>query len=239
MRHFDAHGDHSESTQSAESVLDTERDLSGRPNLNSSNPSFPPLPSGGQHSESNAACFSWPNSTQLHGAVAGRENYFGNLQKGVFLGNPKRSPTGQQATTLLDLMIIRALHSKILHRCSLGTAIGFRIRMGTLTDIPAILVFVARKVHRKWLRDNQCLPTVLEVGSNLYMSAPAEIYHAAVVFIHLSCLVNRGQEVYGVMWMLWNFLIMVRQLKHLKSNYTLSSWMVYVEVIRALVHVLR
>ncbi|GJM95578.1 hypothetical protein PR202_ga12336 [Eleusine coracana subsp. coracana] len=42
-------------------------------------------------------------------------------------------------------MIIRAFHSKILRRFSLGTAIGFRIRKGTLTDIPAILVFVARK----------------------------------------------------------------------------------------------
>jgi hypothetical protein len=60
-------------------------------------------------------------------------------------------------------MIIRAFHSKILRRFSLGTAIGFRIRKGTLTDIPAILVFVARKVHKKWLSTAQCLPAALEV----------------------------------------------------------------------------
>jgi len=59
-------------------------------------------------------------------------------------------------------MIIRAFHSKILRRFSLGTAIGFRIRKGTLTDTPAILVFVARKVHRKWIIPTQCLPAALE-----------------------------------------------------------------------------
>jgi len=167
MRHFN--GNHSESTQLEESIKDTERNLNSHPNLNSSNPSLQPFPSGGQHSDSNAAHFSWPTSTQLHGAVEGRANYFGNLQKGVLPGNPDRLPPGQHATSLLDLMIIRAFHSKILRRCSLGTAIGFRTRMGTLTDIPAILVFVARKVHRKWLRHDQCLPTVLEVGSNLHL----------------------------------------------------------------------
>ncbi|MQL90794.1 hypothetical protein Taro_023395, partial [Colocasia esculenta] len=59
-------------------------------------------------------------------------------------------------------MTIRAFHSKILRRYSLGTAIGFRIRKGILTDIPAILVFVARKVHKKWLSHIQCLPSALE-----------------------------------------------------------------------------
>ncbi|KAF5935968.1 hypothetical protein HYC85_027097 [Camellia sinensis] len=91
-----------------------------------------------------------------------RENYFGNLQKGDLPETQGRLPTGQQATTLLELMTIRAFHSKILRRFSLGTAIGFRIRRGVLTDIPAILVFVARKVHRQWLNHIQCLPTALE-----------------------------------------------------------------------------
>ncbi|KAI6703084.1 hypothetical protein NL676_012220 [Syzygium grande] len=71
-------------------------------------------------------------------------------------------PMGQQATSLLELMTIRAFHSKILRRFSLGTAIGFRIRRGVLTDIPAILVFVARKVHKQWLSRIQCLPAALE-----------------------------------------------------------------------------
>lgn len=160
-RRSDIRGQRSGSTQSEESALDMERNVCGCPNLPSS-PSLQPYASGGQHPESNAAYFSWPTSTLLHGAAEGRANYFMNLQKGVLPGNLGRLPTGQQATTLLDLMTIRAFHSKILRRYSLGTAIGFRIRKGTLTDIPAILVFVARKVHRKWLNNIQCLPTALE-----------------------------------------------------------------------------
>ncbi|XP_038970201.1 protein NARROW LEAF 1-like [Phoenix dactylifera] len=137
-----------------------ERNIGSYPNL--PYPSLQPYASGSQHSESNAAYFSWPTSTQLHGAAEDRANYFRNLQKAVLPGNIDRLPTGKQAATLLDLMTIRACHSKILCRCSLGTAVGFRIRNGALTDIPAILVFVARKVHRQWLSHIQCLPRALE-----------------------------------------------------------------------------
>jgi hypothetical protein len=105
----------------------------------------------------------------MHGSAEGRANYFGNLQKGVLPGHLGRLPKGQQATTLLDLMIIRAFYSKILRRFSLGTAIGFRIRKGMLTDTPAILVFVARKVNKKWLRPTQCLPAALEVQMFFYI----------------------------------------------------------------------
>uniref|UniRef100_A0A1D1Z7U2 Protein deadlock n=1 Tax=Anthurium amnicola TaxID=1678845 RepID=A0A1D1Z7U2_9ARAE len=156
---------HSGSTQSDESGLDMEQNVYGQPNV-SNMPSSPPalqaFASGGQHSENNAAYFSWPTSTQLNDAAEGRANHFRNLQKGFMPGNIDRLPTVQQATTLLDLMTIRAFHSKILRRYSLGTAVGFRIRKGILTDIPAILVFVARKVHKKWLNHNQCLPSILE-----------------------------------------------------------------------------
>ncbi|GJN34979.1 hypothetical protein PR202_gb23698 [Eleusine coracana subsp. coracana] len=151
---------HAGSSQSEGSVLDMERNGC---NHNCCPSPLQPIASAGQHSESSAAYFSWPTtSTLMHGSAEGRANYFGNLQKGVLPGHLGRLPKGQQATTLLDLMIIRAFHSKILRRFSLGTAIGFRIRKGTLTDIPAILVFVARKVHRKWLSTAQCLPAVLE-----------------------------------------------------------------------------
>jgi hypothetical protein len=71
---------------------------------------------------------------------------------------------GKQATTLLELMTIRAFHSKILHQVSLGTATGFPIRKGGLTYIPVIRFFVAGKVHSQWLNHVQCLPAVLEVG---------------------------------------------------------------------------
>ncbi|XP_062203671.1 protein NARROW LEAF 1-like isoform X1 [Phragmites australis] len=159
MRSSDIWKAHAGSSQSEGSALDMERNGC---NHNCCPSSLQPIASAGQHSESSAAYFSWPTSTLMHGSAEGRANYFGNLQKGVLPGHLGRLPKGQQATTLLDLMIIRAFHSKILRRFSLGTAIGFRIRKGTLTDTPAILVFVARKVHRKWLSPTQCLPAALE-----------------------------------------------------------------------------
>lgn len=150
----------SDISKSEGSPLDMERN--GGSHHNCCPSPLQPVASAGQHSESSAAYFSWPTSTLMHGSAEGRANYFGNLQKGVLPGHLGRLPKGQQATTLLDLMIIRAFHSKILRRFSLGTAIGFRIRKGTLTDTPAILVFVARKVNKKWLRPTQCLPAALE-----------------------------------------------------------------------------
>ncbi|KAK3141519.1 hypothetical protein QOZ80_4BG0334960 [Eleusine coracana subsp. coracana] len=124
-------------------------------------PSMQPIASGCTHTESNAAYFLWPTSNLQHCAAEGRANYFGNLSKGL-LPKSGRLPKGQQANSLLDLMTIRAFHSKILRRFSLATAVGFRIRKGVLTDIPAILVFVARKVHKKWLIPTQCLPAIVE-----------------------------------------------------------------------------
>ncbi|KAL3523018.1 hypothetical protein ACH5RR_015852 [Cinchona calisaya] len=160
---LDLRFNHSGSSQSEESALDLEMNYCHRLNLNSSSP--PPLQafaSGGQLSDSNAAYFSWPTSSRLNDSAEDRANYFGNLQKGVLPETLGQLPKGQQATTLLELMTIRAFHSKILRRYSLGTAIGFRIKRGVLTDVPAILVFVARKVHRQWLNHIQCLPTALE-----------------------------------------------------------------------------
>ncbi|KAJ6748182.1 hypothetical protein OIU79_029330 [Salix purpurea] len=152
---------HSGSSQSEESALDLERNYCNHLPWSSLS-QLQPFASGGQHSESNAAYFSWPTLSRLNDAAEDRANYFGNLQKGLLPETLGRSPTGQQATTLLELMTIRAFHSKILRRFSLGTAIGFRIQRGILTGIPAILVFVARKVHRQWLSHVQCLPEALE-----------------------------------------------------------------------------
>lgn len=141
------------------------------------------IASGGQHSEISVAYFSWPISTLMHAAAEDRANYFANLQKGILPAHVGKLPTGQQSTTLLDLMTIRAFHSKILRCFSLGTAIGYRIREGILTDIPAILVFVAHKVHKKWLCHNQCLPSTLEVNSSFIYSWAWEWgFHAAFNF---------------------------------------------------------
>ncbi|XP_047307692.1 protein NARROW LEAF 1-like [Impatiens glandulifera] len=155
---------HSGTTPSAESALDLEKAYGNHPNQPPSSTSPPPqtFTSSGQHSESNAAYFSWPTSSRLTDAAEDRVNYFSTLQKGVLPETLGRLPSGHQATTLLELMTIRAFHSKILRRFSLGTAVGFRISRGVLTDIPAILVFVARKVHRQWLSHIQCLPAALE-----------------------------------------------------------------------------
>lgn len=153
------------SIPSEESSLDLEKYCcthSYRPS--SSQPSLQPHASGGQHCESSAAYFSWP--CRIKDDAEERANYFANLQKGVLPETIGQLPEGQRANTLLELMTIRAFHSKILRCYSLGTAIGFRIRRGVLTDIPAILVFVSRKVHKQWLTPIQCLPTALEVDSN-------------------------------------------------------------------------
>ncbi|KAJ7513331.1 hypothetical protein O6H91_24G000900 [Diphasiastrum complanatum] len=85
-----------------------------------------------------------------------------DLQKVAELYEADRKPSGLQAATLLDLMTIRAFHSKVLRRYSLGTALGFRTRKGVMTDIPAIIVFVVRKLHKQWLLDSQKLPVALE-----------------------------------------------------------------------------
>ncbi|KAK3042602.1 hypothetical protein RJ639_000854 [Escallonia herrerae] len=151
------------STPSEESALDLEKNCCNRSDLTSFNPpTIQPYASAGQHTGSNAAYFSWPTSSRLIDAAEERANYFANLQKGVLPQTLGRLPKGQQATTLLELMTIRAFHSKILRCYSLGTAVGFRIRGGVLTNTPAILVFVSRKVHKQWLSPIQCLPTALE-----------------------------------------------------------------------------
>ncbi|ERN17096.1 uncharacterized protein LOC18445429 isoform X2 [Amborella trichopoda] len=154
--------DTTRSTQSEESALDREHSFFSHHRTHSSSPPLQPFTSGGQYTEGNAAYFSWPMSWRLNGAAEERANYFANLHKGVIPQSIDRLPNGQQAMTLLELMTIRAFHSKFLRRCSLGTAVGFRIKGGVLTDIPAILVFVARKVHKQWLDRSQCLPSVLE-----------------------------------------------------------------------------
>ncbi|KAK4439604.1 protein NARROW LEAF 1 [Sesamum alatum] len=149
------------STPSEESSLDLEKyccNHSYRPSF--SPPALQPHASAGQHCESSAAYFSWP--CRIKDDAEERANYFANLQKGVLPETLGQLPEGQRANTLLELMTIRAFHSKILRCYSLGTAIGFRIRRGVLTDIPAILVFVSRKVHKQWLSPLQCLPTALE-----------------------------------------------------------------------------
>lgn len=156
---------YSGSMQSEESALDHEQTVTGNSGRHprSDNPPLQAFASGGQHSESSAACFRWPPSNRLNGTAEERAAYFGGVQKEVDSETLEHLPSGHQATALLDLMTIRAFHSKILRRYSLGTAIGFRIREGVLTNIPAILVFVARKVHKQWLLDVQRLPFVLEV----------------------------------------------------------------------------
>ena len=116
-----------------------------------------------QITDKSAAYFLWPTISRPHGTAEERENYFKGLQKDPNFKLYDTSPCGQQASTLLDLMTIRAYNSLLLRKVSLGTAVGFRTRKGEATDIPAIIVFVARKVHKVWLNENERLPAYLEV----------------------------------------------------------------------------
>lgn len=103
----------------------------------------------------------WPGNEQLPGTADERAACFEGLQKPSGLMCTDGS-CGKQASTLLELMTIRAYHSKSLRQCGLGTAIGFRTRNGELTSTPAIIVFVARKVHTQWLHEMQILPSSVE-----------------------------------------------------------------------------
>lgn len=150
------------STPSEESSLDLEKySCNHFCQTSFSPPPLQPHASAGQHCEGSAAYFSWP--CRIKDDAEERANYFANLQKDILAETHGQLPEGQRANTLLELMTIRAFHSKILRCYSLGTAIGFRIRRGVLTDIPAILVFVSRKVHKQWLTPIQCLPSALVV----------------------------------------------------------------------------
>ncbi|KAG7024702.1 hypothetical protein SDJN02_13520, partial [Cucurbita argyrosperma subsp. argyrosperma] len=205
------------STPSEESALNLERNGCSHSNLPSfSSPTLQPFASAGQHCESNAAYFSWPTPIRISVGTEERANYFANLQKGVLPDILHPLPKGQRANTLLELMTIRAFHSKILRCYSLGTAIGFRIRKGVLTDIPAILVFVSRKVHKQWLSPIQCLPTALEGPGGVwcdvdvvefsYFGAPnpapkEQLYTEIVDDLRGSdpCIGSGSQETYGTL----------------------------------------
>ena len=144
------------------------------------------------HEVSDTRYFRWPlalSALCVHGTADERAAYFSGLREHFhahlrfhmpqgqhsleFLPNldhhnsTHNAPEGLQqhkhACTLIELMTIRAFHSKLLRRFSLGTAIGFRSRNGELTHLPAILVFVAHKVHKEWLQQCEVLPTMLEV----------------------------------------------------------------------------
>ncbi|XP_047173011.1 protein NARROW LEAF 1-like [Vigna umbellata] len=80
---LDLRAHHSRSTQSEESALVLERSYYGHLNPSSSLPHLQPFAGGTQHSESNAAYFSWPTLSRWNDAAEDRANYFGNLQKGV------------------------------------------------------------------------------------------------------------------------------------------------------------
>lgn len=158
-------GHHCSSPLSEGSALDCDLSLSSsnyNRQLRADSPPLQALTSGAQQSENTAAYFHWPPAYRLHGSAEDRAAHFNGQQKVVDAFTSERAPTGQKATTLLDLMSIRAFHSKLLRQVSLGTAVGFRTRQGVLTNIPAIIVFVARKVCREWLLESQRLPAHLE-----------------------------------------------------------------------------
>ncbi|KAG6556538.1 hypothetical protein Mapa_001477 [Marchantia paleacea] len=112
--------------------------------------------------QTNSAYVLWPLSGRQRCNAEERAAYFSGLCQEEALDANGLLPRGKQASTMMELMIIRAFHSHVLRHCSLGTALGFRTRDGTLTNIPAVLVFVGRKVHSRWLLEVQRLPTTLQ-----------------------------------------------------------------------------
>eukprot|EP00850_Spirogloea_muscicola_P026351 SM006843S20528 [mRNA] locus=s6843:83:698:- [translate_table: standard] len=127
--------------------------------------------SAGKHDAGLSGYVRWPLGGPIGSAVE-RAAYFDHLRAAAAAAasasGPGPQPLVRQATNLLELMVIRAYHSKTLRRYSLGTAIGLRTRGGRLTDLPAIIVFVSRKVHRQWLLEVQLLPEVLHGPGGLW-----------------------------------------------------------------------
>ncbi|BBN15500.1 hypothetical protein Mp_6g20070 [Marchantia polymorpha subsp. ruderalis] len=113
-------------------------------------------------SKESSAYVLWPPSGRQRRNADERAAYFSRLVKLREVDAEGKLPRGKQASTMVDLMTIRGFHSKALRLYSLGTALGFRTRDGILTNIPAIIVFVGRKVHPQWLLDVQILPTTLQ-----------------------------------------------------------------------------
>ncbi|AQK46122.1 protein NARROW LEAF 1 isoform X2 [Zea mays] len=111
MRPSDDRAQLSGFAQSDESTLDVEGHCCHQPSFPCS-PSMQPIVSGCTHTENSAAYFLWPTSNLQHCAAEGRANYFANLSKGLLPKIGRRLPKGQQANSLLDLMTIRAFHSK-------------------------------------------------------------------------------------------------------------------------------
>ncbi|XP_040943775.1 protein NARROW LEAF 1-like [Gossypium hirsutum] len=116
--------------------LDFERPCCCHPHL----PSF-------RFTDTSAFCFGWTATSRLNDAAEERANYFANLQKGVLPETLGGLPKGQQQQHCLELMTIRAFHSKILNAQS-GTRLVFRIKKGKLTS--------------NGFSPIQCLPTALE-----------------------------------------------------------------------------
>jgi len=76
-----------------------------------------------------------------------------------------------QAKSLLDLMRIRAANRTLLDSINqnLGTALGCKKPThGELTDQPAVIVFVPRKINPKWLPQGQQIPKRLEGPDGLW-----------------------------------------------------------------------
>lgn len=69
-----------------------------------------------------------------------------------------------EATSLRDLLRIRAANRDLIDsvNANLGSALGFkRPTGGNVTDQPAVLIFVPRKIDNRWLPASQRIPTVV------------------------------------------------------------------------------
>lgn len=68
------------------------------------------------------------------------------------------------AKSLKDLLRIREANRDLIENLegNLGSALGFKYANGEQTDIPAVLIFVQRKIHETWLSPKQVIPRELQ-----------------------------------------------------------------------------
>ena len=80
------------------------------------------------------------------------------------------------ASSLRDLLLIRAANEQLIDKVNgnLGSALGFkRTTSGGMTDEPAVLIFVPRKISNTWLPVSQHIPTTLTGPDGL--SCPTDV----------------------------------------------------------------
>ncbi len=73
------------------------------------------------------------------------------------------------ASSLSDLLRIRSHNREFIDRVNgnLGSALGFKCSDGESSGVPAILIFVPRKINNAWLSEQDRTPPTLNDGNGI------------------------------------------------------------------------